>query len=737
VLPGILGRLPVWALGGGIAVVLAGAIGVGGYALVASRPHVLVTTSAQECVNQPHKLASLFSDGVTTMIRLSNPDYSDMQVLRTEPANKLSGMFDPLLSLSGDGKRLAYVTASDELLDDAHIQYVDVASPGTPTELAAIPSGLWVIKPAWSPDNKRLAFIKLIQTSGAPDQFELWTSDISTQPATTSKLADVLTDNLTNGNSASLCWLATGGVVLVPSARLALPSPVAPASAATSASPSTGSPCGVPIFSQNDPAWRATIMKADSDTIGGYGCALTSTAMLLNYYGSALTPAQLNACLGAGADPIAWKAVPACTNGVISGGDRIDFTWPDLDALLGSGRPAIVGLIGGLTGSHFVVVTAGGGGLAQSYRITDPWDATTYKTLGSYLNVGYTPKWIVSYSGPGRNCARLIKGGVPSVQGIKDGGVSASPVTVSVSPNLKNLKVLEILQVSNGTINKDTFNKLLPFTKMKPGTTVSDEGIYELRLVTQAPSNPPHVELYKFTIDKTPPSVDLTLLNPRASSAKLGQLPPSPTGSGPVGAVSYPLVDKPGKIQVVSGDTLSGVQDIKTSLDGGALSQYSSDNKFNRVLVVTKGGDHSLKIQSFDAAGNVREVTKYFTVYEPPVPSPSPPPPPPPPPGPCTTPLTLISFTATGEPPGAVGNTITVAWSISGACAPYNGTITGRYLNVAGQPVSLPHSSTLLNSKFTDQFNCTSQPKVTVTYTLVFNDSVGHTVRGVASAIVC
>src|SRR2546422_9919810 len=120
--------------------------------------------------------------------------------------------------------------------------------------------------------------------------------------------------------------------------------------------------------------------------------------MLLNSYGSALPPAQLNACRGAGADPIAWKAVPACTNGVISGGDRIDFTWPDLDALLGSGRPAIVGLIGGLTGSHFVVVSSGGGGGAQCYRITDPWYATTHKTLGFYCDVGYTHKWIVSLS---------------------------------------------------------------------------------------------------------------------------------------------------------------------------------------------------------------------------------------------------------------------------------------------------------------------------------------------------
>src|SRR5207248_1617517 len=84
--------------------------------------------------------------------------------------------------------------------------------------------------------------------------------------------------------------------------------------------------------------WQAAVMKSGSDTIGGAGCALTSTAMLLNYYGSSLSPAQLNSCLGGAADPIEWKAVPACTGNMVTGGDRIDFTWNDLDALLASGR---------------------------------------------------------------------------------------------------------------------------------------------------------------------------------------------------------------------------------------------------------------------------------------------------------------------------------------------------------------------------------------------------------------
>ena len=67
-----LGPVPGWAAIVGVAVLLVGAIGIGGYVLVASKPHVTVGSSAQRCAAQPTKVASLFSDGQTTMIRLSS-----------------------------------------------------------------------------------------------------------------------------------------------------------------------------------------------------------------------------------------------------------------------------------------------------------------------------------------------------------------------------------------------------------------------------------------------------------------------------------------------------------------------------------------------------------------------------------------------------------------------------------------------------------------------------------------
>ena len=708
----------------------------GGYSLLATRPHVAVAGNAQRCVNQPIKLASLFSDGQTTMIRLSNTDYSNLQVLRTEPANVLPGMFEALMSLSADSTRLAYVTAADEVLNDAHIEYIDPASPANRIDLAAVPKGLWTVQPAWSGDNKKLAFVTLDQSAGAPGQFELMVADTSVQPTKVGVQADLVADNFTNGHSATLCWTKDGRVVLIPSAPLTLPSPsqtTGGASPTASGSPVTGSPCGVPIMSQNDPAWRSTVMQSQSDTIGGAGCALTSAAMLLNYYGSSLTPADLNTCLAGSADPLSWKGVPACTKGLVSGGDRIDFSWTDLDALLAAGRPAIVGMLGGQNGSHFVVVTQGGGGVADSYKITDPWDATTNKTLGGYINDGYNPAWIISFTGPGRNCARLIKGVAPAIPTLPNGSSTPNPVTVTISPTIsKFLKFLGIEKLSDGAINKDTFNLPTPFTKINPGTTITDEGIYQVLVTTQAPSQPPHYQLYKFTIDKTPPTVDLALLNPRASSFHAQTLRAGEASIATTPA-AYPLVDKPGKIQVKSSDTLSGVKEIKYSLDGGALGDYSSANTFNRVLSVDSCFDHSFKIQTVDAAGNMTEVTKNFTVYCYVAPKPTPPPPPP-----CPG-LTLNQPSATfAIDPAKRTWTATFSWSSSGGCTPFRGTVQGTIIYPTGGQAALPtHQIYTPSGSVQDSGNCGNFPAGSqISYSITLADGGGHQQSGKASVTV-
>src|SRR5215467_12327441 len=103
-----------------------------------ARPVFHVASTAHECINAPDHVASLFSDDQNTVIRLSTLDYSDTRILRTEPASSLPGMFDSLLALSDDSRRLAYVTADDEQMDNARILYLDVDSPSVPHLLVSL-----------------------------------------------------------------------------------------------------------------------------------------------------------------------------------------------------------------------------------------------------------------------------------------------------------------------------------------------------------------------------------------------------------------------------------------------------------------------------------------------------------------------------------------------------------------------------------------------------------------------
>src|SRR2546429_5537819 len=117
-----------------VALAIAGAlvVALGGGSLaywVHAHPPVQLVSSAQECLSAPDHVASLFSDDQNTLIRYSKLDYSDVRVLRVEPSASLPGMFDALLALSGDSSRLAYVTAGDELMDDARLWWIDVSQP--------------------------------------------------------------------------------------------------------------------------------------------------------------------------------------------------------------------------------------------------------------------------------------------------------------------------------------------------------------------------------------------------------------------------------------------------------------------------------------------------------------------------------------------------------------------------------------------------------------------------------
>src|SRR5205807_8383185 len=289
---------------------------------------------------------------------------------------------------------------------------------------------------------------------------------------------------------------------------------------------------------QNDPSWRDFIMQAGGDPIGGFGCALTSTTMLLNYYGSSMSPADLNACLGPGADPIVWTQAPLCTAGRVQGGERSDFSWDAVDGLLRAGKPAIVGMLRGLTGMHFVVVTQGGGGEADNYHITDPWDGTVSKTLGSYTNTGYNPRWLVSYDGSGRNCARLLPPSPPLVRGFQDGATYRGGVSVSVPSGAPGATVQPASGQgssgqpggpASGTRTRPPSGSASGSRGQSPGPgaggpggirvepghqiLIDQEGVYLVYVRHPGSAYPPRFSILKFAIDRTPPTLSLVGLD--------------------------------------------------------------------------------------------------------------------------------------------------------------------------------------------------------------------------------
>lgn len=658
--PDLSRRAVAIAAGSGLLVLAGAGAGVGLW--LRNKPVLHLAATAQECINAPDHVASLFSDDQNTLIRISNLEYSDIKVLRVEPAGRLPGMFDSLLALSSDSKRLAYVTADNEQMDNSRIQYLDVGSPGVPVSLTDVERGLAPVRPAWSLDNAQLAYVVgRTPSDSRPAGFEVWSVRADGLPS--QKVADLPVDVFARGHSASLCWTRGGQIGLlqgVESAKGPLgPSPLTGANAARAARtetqgaspspPPSGSPCGVPVFSQNDPSWRQFIMQTGGDPIGSYGCALTSTTMLLNYYGAFVSPADLNSCLGPGADPIVWQAAPVCTSGKVQGGERADFSWEGLDAFLKAGKPVIVGMVRGITGMHFVVVTQGGGGEADNYRITDPWDGTTTKSLGSYTNVGYNPRWIISYDGPGKTCGRLVPASPLPVQGFRDGGTYNNGVTVNVPSGGGQVTVQQVPAGQGGATNPSPSPSTSPAPSpspsvppsispspttsptskpsgtgkvwhLKPGAKLplTDDGIYQVYFRHPGSAFPPVFSILKFTIDRTPPVLSLQPLNARALQAAL--LAFRPFATDPSGIV----LDRPGKLRLRALDTLSGVDSIEYRLDGSDWTAYSDDVSFGRTLLVPTVGTHTISIRARDVAGNTGELDdQSFDVVDT-TPSPSP-----------------------------------------------------------------------------------------------------------------
>ena len=179
-----------------------------------SSPVPLVAT----CAGTPPAQTSLISDDLTTAILLSDPANDSLKILRTEPGNILPGLFSPLLSLSSDGSKLAYVTAGNEMMDNAQIWYVNVANPGEPHLVASVPKGLWPTRPIWSQDGSKLAYVKAPDTAAGQGQtqLELWVVSPGGQPVQVPVQAQFNPQTLYAGSDQPLCWSTDNRTLIFP-----------------------------------------------------------------------------------------------------------------------------------------------------------------------------------------------------------------------------------------------------------------------------------------------------------------------------------------------------------------------------------------------------------------------------------------------------------------------------------------------------------------------------------------
>jgi hypothetical protein len=324
-------------------------------------------------------------------------------------------LFGDFVSLSPDGHQVLYVTADNSALFNAEFWAAQVDGSGV-KRIALFPEGLWSAAPVWSPDGTRIAYCMKRPDSAPGEGLQLWVmdSDGSHQQlvAEDGALRPSLFDQVPQG---VIRWSADGSQLEFVDRWSSPPylyrvdlDTATITKAETSKEPElmrllaiqniTGLPCAVPTYNQHN---YSNLMRTCNRTISQAGCALTSAAMVLKYYGVRTDPPTLNSCLGNRACPLWWGPVASsCSERKVSGvAFKQGFSYTVIDQYLAAGKPVIVWVRTRTGGTHFVVVNGGSGRHPGGYTINDPADGSSNKTLAHYTNTGWYLAQINRYSG--------------------------------------------------------------------------------------------------------------------------------------------------------------------------------------------------------------------------------------------------------------------------------------------------------------------------------------------------
>jgi hypothetical protein len=202
-------------------------------------------------------------------------------------------------------------------------------------------------------------------------------------------------------------WSSIERSITINNPTIATPLPTQPPS-----TPPRANDWNVPYYHQGDVLWKNTKIGACNNTIGNVGCALTSLAMVMSFYGVNHNPGTLNSCMGNEACYLNWSGnkFRICSQGKVTwkGWPRFStLNYAYLEQELRSG-PVILELRNASTGNmHFVVVVGGSGSDPANYRVHDPGlrggkNRTlkdTFQFWFSYNNMKLVPLGFRLYSG--------------------------------------------------------------------------------------------------------------------------------------------------------------------------------------------------------------------------------------------------------------------------------------------------------------------------------------------------
>ena len=441
-------------------------------------------------------------------------------------------LFRAMMSISPNGERLLFITAEDTSLKNAEV-YVAATDGSGIQKIATFAEDLWTVAPVWSPDSQRLALVRQESPADGHPDIGLWVLNIRDSSLTKVQTDDSFQlDIFLRVPEGVLRWSENGDALqyvdrYTTPPRLHEVNLISGAQRSWEAPEETlmdgisvqALPCSVPVFNQR--AYN-NVMQTCGMTIHDAGCALTSVTMVAKYYGvNNIDPPTMNSRLGNYACGLHWYRVDDrnVTDGRMNiTRARQGFSYSKLQEDLNSGRPPIVWVTkgcSGYNGTHFVVVTSGSGTNPANYRINDPADGSTTKTLGYYTSNGYCLRKINTYSGT-PSCSDPDGGDISYGQ-TKNGSISPAydkdyfyfsgsagdAVTIRMNKNGSSLDSYVFLYKPDGSYlgsdddsggsRNSRLTKTLPTTgryKIRARGYSNSTGAYTLQLTKESASDP-------------------------------------------------------------------------------------------------------------------------------------------------------------------------------------------------------------------------------------------------------